>query len=122
MVKVKSLSRIRLFATLWIIDYQAPLSMEFSRQEYWNRLPYPFPGDLPDPGLLDCRQILYYVSHQGSPKNGVVQAGKWSDKPVEPNGKPRNRSQYIWKYRYDKTPFQIRGEVGQMEYLIKYNT
>ena len=39
--KVKSLSRVRLFATLWTVAYQAPLSMGFSRQEYWNGLPLP---------------------------------------------------------------------------------
>ena len=44
-VKVKSLSRLRLFATLWTVAYQAPLSMEFSRQEYWSGLPFPSPGD-----------------------------------------------------------------------------
>ena len=44
-------SRVRLFATLWIIACQAPLSMEFSKQEYWNGLPFPSPGDLPDPGI-----------------------------------------------------------------------
>ena len=38
-------------ATPWTIAYQAPLSMGFSRQEYWHRLPFPSPGDLPDPGL-----------------------------------------------------------------------
>ena len=36
------------FATPWTIAHQAPQSMEFSRQEYWSRLPFPFPGDLPD--------------------------------------------------------------------------
>ena len=44
--------------------------MDFSRQEYWSGLPFPFPGDLPNPGLtpglLHCRQILYHLSHQGS--------------------------------------------------------
>ena len=50
-VKVKSLSRIRLFATPWTVAYQAPLSMEFSRQEYWSGLPFPPPGYLPDPGI-----------------------------------------------------------------------
>ena len=49
-VKVKSLSRVRLFATPWTVDYQASLSMEFSRQEYWSGLPFPSPGDLSDPG------------------------------------------------------------------------
>ena len=39
------------FATLWIVAHQAPLSMEFPRQEYWCGLPFPSPGDLPDPGI-----------------------------------------------------------------------
>ena len=48
---MKSLSPVRLFATPWAVAYKAPLSMEFSRQEYWSGLPYPSPGDLPDPGI-----------------------------------------------------------------------
>ena len=48
---VKSLSRVRLFATPWTVVYQAPPSMGFSRQEYWSGLPFPSPGDLPDPGI-----------------------------------------------------------------------
>ena len=50
-VKVKSLSHVRLFVTPWTVAYQAPLSMGFSRQEYWSGLPFPSPGDLPDPGI-----------------------------------------------------------------------
>ena len=50
-VKVKSPSRVRLFATPRTVAYKAPLSMEFSRQEYWGGLPFPSPGDLPDPGI-----------------------------------------------------------------------
>ena len=50
-VKVKSLIRVRLLATPWTIAYQAPPSMGFSRQEYWSGLPFPSPGDLPDPGI-----------------------------------------------------------------------
>ena len=50
-VKVKSLSRVRLFATPWTVAYQAPLSMGFSRQECWSELPFPSPGDLPNPGI-----------------------------------------------------------------------
>ena len=46
-----SLSRVRLIATPWTAAYQAPLSMEFSRQEYWSGLPCPPPGSLPDPGI-----------------------------------------------------------------------
>ena len=43
--------RVRLFATLWTVARQAPLSVGFSRQEYWSELPCPPPGDLPDPGI-----------------------------------------------------------------------
>ena len=50
-MKVKSLSRVQLFVTPWIVAHQAPLSMGFSRQEYWSGLPFPSPGDLPDPGI-----------------------------------------------------------------------
>ena len=49
--EVKSLSRVQLFATPWTIDYQAPPSIGFSRQEYWSGLPFPSPGDLPNPGV-----------------------------------------------------------------------
>ena len=49
--EVKSLSRDQLFATPWTVDYQDPQSMGFSRQEYWSGLPFPSPGDLPDPGI-----------------------------------------------------------------------
>ena len=50
-MKVKSLSRVRLFATPWTGAYRASPSMGFSRQEYWSGLPFPSPGDLPDPGV-----------------------------------------------------------------------
>ena len=50
-VKAKSLSHVQLFATPWTVAYQAPQSMEFSRQEYWSGLPFPPLGDLPDPGI-----------------------------------------------------------------------
>ena len=44
-------SCVWLFVTPWTVDWQAPLSMEFSRQEYWSRLAFPSPGDLPNPGI-----------------------------------------------------------------------
>ena len=47
----KLLSRVQLVATPWAVAHQYPLSMEFSRQEYWSRLPFPSPGDPPDPGI-----------------------------------------------------------------------
>ena len=48
---VSHISRVQLFATLWTVARQAPLFMGLSRQEYWSRLPFPSPGDLPNPGI-----------------------------------------------------------------------
>ena len=57
-------SRFQLFATLWIVAHQVPLSMGFSRQKYQSQLPCPPSGDLPTPGinlwLPHCRQFLYH--------------------------------------------------------------
>ena len=50
-MKVKSLSRVRLFATPWTAAHQASPFMGFSRQEYWSRVLFPSPGDLSDPGI-----------------------------------------------------------------------
>ena len=50
-VKVKLLTCVRFFATPWTVAHQAPLSMGFSRQEYWSGLPFLSPGDLPDSGI-----------------------------------------------------------------------
>ena len=66
-------SRVQLFATLWTEAHQAPLSMRFSRQRYWNGLPYPPPGDLPDPGIepasLMSPTLALWLHHLGSPIN-----------------------------------------------------
>ena len=70
--EVKSLSRVQLFVTPWTVAYQAPLSMGFSRQECWSGLPFPSPGDLPNPGI-----------ELSSP---ALQADAL---PSEPPGKPR---------------------------------
>ena len=62
-----ALSHVQLFVTAWTVARQAPRSVGFFRQEYWSGLPFPSPGDLSNLGLLRCRQILYHLSHQGSP-------------------------------------------------------
>ena len=69
----KHIFKTRHFFSTWSntkIYYPVPLSMGFSRQEYWSGLPFPSSGDLPypgkEPGLSHCRQILYWV-YQGSP-------------------------------------------------------
>ena len=50
-MSVQLLSHVELLETPWTVAQQAPLSMEFSRQEYWSGLSFPSPGDLPDPGI-----------------------------------------------------------------------
>ena len=74
---MKSLSRVRLFATPWTVAYQAPLSMGFSRQEYWSGflLQGIFLTQGSNWGLLHCRQILDQLSYQGSPTSLPEQLG-----------------------------------------------
>ena len=71
-------------ATPWIVAHQAPLCMGFSRQEYWSGLPYPPPGDLPDPGMepeppaapaLQADSLL--LSYQGNPKSLPLYKAKY---------------------------------------------
>ena len=57
-LKVKLLSHVQLFATPWTIAHQAPPCMEFYRQEYWSGLPFPSPGDLPNPQIVPGSPIL----------------------------------------------------------------
>ena len=56
--EVKSLGRVRLFATLWTVANQALPSMVFSKQEYWSGSPFPSPGDLSDPGIQPSSPAL----------------------------------------------------------------
>ena len=70
---VKLLSHVRLFETPWTAAYQAPQSLEFSRQEYWNGVPFPSAGDLPNPGI--------------EPRSPALQADALLSEPL---GKPSN--------------------------------
>ena len=72
-VKVKSLSRVRLFATPWTVAYQASLSMGFPKQEYWSGLPFPSPRDLPNPGI--------------EPRSPALEADALTFEPSQQNGK-----------------------------------
>ena len=69
-MRVKLLSHVQLFVSPWTVAHQAPPSMEFFRREYWSGLPFPSPGDLPDPGIkprppaLQADALLpYHLSH-----------------------------------------------------------
>ena len=70
-VVVYLLNHVQLFATLWTVAHQIPLSMGFPRQEYWGGLPFPSPGDLPNPGFKPVYPALQAnslpLSHLGSP-------------------------------------------------------
>ena len=70
-------SRVRLFVTPWTVAHQVPLSVRFSRHEYWSGLPFPSPRDFPDPGLNPC--LLHLL--------------QWlvGSLPLPPPGKPRPR-------------------------------
>ena len=70
-VCAQSLSHVLFFATQWTVAHQAPLSTGFSRQEYWSGLPFPSPGDLPDPKIEPLSPVLaggfFTTGHLGSP-------------------------------------------------------
>ena len=61
------LIHVQLFATLWTVACQVPLSMGFFRQEYWSGLPLPPPGDLPDPGIKPVSPALWADSLSSEP-------------------------------------------------------
>ena len=75
-VKMKLLSRVRLFATPWTVAYQASPSMGFSRQEYWSGLPFPSPGDLPDSGIEPGSPALEADALTSEPPGKQILEGK----------------------------------------------
>ena len=87
-------SRVRLCATSWTVAHQAPLPMGFSREEYWSGLPFPPPGDLPNPGIKPVSPVAsalqanpLSLSHLGKPKMYVISAHIPLAK-VSPTAKP----------------------------------
>ena len=83
MVKVKLLSRSVVSDSLQPHGHQAPLSMEFPRQEYWSELPFLSPGDLPSPPLLHWQADSLALSHLGSPERKSKHS-HFRGKPVLP--------------------------------------
>ena len=75
-VHAQLLNHVRLFATLWTVACQAPLSMVFFRQEYWSELPFPFPGDLPDPGTEPISPALASKFFTNEPPGKPLES-KW---------------------------------------------
>ena len=102
------LSHVWLFAITWTVACQAPLSMGFSRQEYWSGLPFPSPGDLPDPGteLPSLLSLLHWQADSlplASP--GTLQllqkCDSWTCR--------RNRNRVQWAVSKPHCSFQIWG-------------
>ena len=75
-------SCVGLFATPWTVTHQAPLSVGFPRQEYWGGLPFPTPGDIPDPGIEPVFPALagrfFTTESPGKPERalGTLQMGR----------------------------------------------
>ena len=90
---MKPLSRVRPFATPWTVAYQASPSMGFSRQEYWSGLPFPSPGDPPDPGI--------------KPRSPTLEADALTS---EPTGKP-NKIKYPIKSFLNTKTFRVGVEL-----------
>ena len=88
-VCAQSLSRVQLFVTPWTVAHQAPLSMEFSRQEHWSGLIFPSPGDLPDPGMKPS-----------SPMCLALAGSFFTNKPP---GKPNLKAAYCTPWRREVT-------------------
>ena len=95
--EVKLLSRVRLFATPWTVARQPPLSIGFSRQEYWSGLAFPSPGDLPDPGI--------------EPRSPTLEADALTS---EPPGKPEHNLKLLQESKAGSTR-----EQGQTEMSVK---
>ena len=69
---LRCFSQVQLFVTLWTAAHQAPLSMGFSRQEYWSGLPCPRPGDLPNSGTKPRSPALQADSLLSEPQSSTV--------------------------------------------------
>ena len=103
--EVKLLSRVRLFATPRTVAHQAPPSMGFSRQEYWSGLPFPSPGDLPDPGI-----------EPGSP---AFQADALTS---EPPGKPCCKQPFLFMFGKSSCILQKPKEMFQFGWWFAHDT
>ena len=98
--EVNSLSRVRLFATPWTVAHQAPPSMGFSRQEYCSGLPFPSPGDLPNPGI--------------EPKSPTWQEDALSSEPPgnTEKGKAIPFSIFAWRIPWTEEPGRLYSPWG----------
>ena len=105
-VKVKSLSRVRHFATPWTVAYQTSPPMGFFRQEYWNGLSFPSPGALPDPGI--------------EPRFPALQADTLSSEPPGKTSLKHNARKIFTETIRGKDQENIYQNNTLIEILVKY--
>ena len=104
-------NHIRLFATPRTAAHQAPLSMGFSRREYWSGLPFPSQGIFSTQGsnlgLLHCQWVLYQLSHQGSPNEYACYHNEYDkDQPLNSPEAPRDMlTEQSWFIAYIYTQY-----------------
>ena len=129
---MKSLSCVRFFATPWTVAYQAPPSMGFSRQECWSGLPFPAPGDLPDPGIEPGSPALRADALPSKPQGKPwhhMRAGKISRALLESNLKMKkhnlsnrnvkypeklHKKTVLWTYYFFLFPKKVKVKVKSL--------
>ena len=117
MIHAQSLQSCPIFATPYTVAHQAPLSMGFSRQEYWSGLPFPSPGDLPYPGTetrspaLQADSLL--AEPQGKPKNtemGSLSLLHWIFPTKESNQGLLHCREILYQLSYEGSPYQTNSK------------
>ena len=129
LVVVWSLSHVHLFATPWTVSCQAPLSMVFSRQEYWSGLPFPSLGDLANPGIKPMSPALQVRSSLSEPP--VRASSRQLHLPTSVEKKPacqcrRHRfdpwvRKIPWRRAWQHTPVYLLGESHGQRNLAGYS-
>ena len=100
-VCAQSLNRVWLFVTLWTLAHQAPLSMRFSRQEYWSGLPFPSPGDLLGSGIepksyVSCVEDRFFTAESLGKPPGTAKSQSVVSDSVQPHRPQPKRLPHPW--------------------------
>ena len=126
-VVLSCLSHVRLFETPWTVARQAPLSIGFSRQEYWRGSPCPLPGNLPNPGIETRSPTLQADSlpskPPGKPKNtgvGSLSLLQGSFLTQESNWGLLHLRQILYQLSYQGSLSHSWGKVKEIEYIQKW--